>query len=155
MTDRRWGGTSEQNRLMILDASSSDTAELLGRAVATFSAVNDSVTRFISSNDTLAFVEVDGEDIVGWCWGYVLCRPDGTAMAYLHELEVSASHRGDGVGTALVRAFASAASHAGAVKMFLTTGEANHAARRVYDGIGGSLAAQGPTVNYWFALPLN
>ncbi len=36
--------------------------------------------------------------------------------------------------------------------MFLTTGEENLAARSLYESLGGGLAAQGPTVNYWFLL---
>jgi hypothetical protein len=36
--------------------------------------------------------------------------------------------------------------------MFLTTGEANAPARALYDSMGGGLADQGPTVNYWFLL---
>jgi hypothetical protein len=36
--------------------------------------------------------------------------------------------------------------------MFLSTAESNRAARRLYDAMGGGLAAQGPTVNYWFTL---
>jgi hypothetical protein len=38
--------------------------------------------------------------------------------------------------------------------MFLTTGGANRPARALYDALGGGLAEQGPTVNYWFLLPL-
>lgn len=40
----------------------------------------------------------------------------------------------------------------GATKMFLTTGAENTAERSLYDAMGGGLAAQGPTVNYWFLL---
>jgi hypothetical protein len=36
--------------------------------------------------------------------------------------------------------------------MFLTTGEDNTAARSLYEAMGGGLAEQGPTVNYWFLL---
>jgi hypothetical protein len=46
-----------------------------------------------------------------------------------------------------------AGAELGAGKMFLTTGEANAAARRLYESMGAGLATQGPTVNYWFALP--
>jgi hypothetical protein len=30
---------------------------------------------------------VDNHEVQGWCWGYVLARPDGTSMLYLHSLE--------------------------------------------------------------------
>ena len=45
-----------------------------------------------------------------------------------------------------------AGRRAGASKMFLNTAEANRPARRLYESMGGGLAAQGPTVNYWFQL---
>ncbi len=73
-------------------------------------------------------------------------------MLYVHQLDVAESHRRRGVGRDLLRAFMGAGVKAGATKMFLTTGEANVAARSLYESLGGGLAAQGPTVNYWFLL---
>ncbi|GAA1642860.1 hypothetical protein J3R03_003885 [Actinoplanes couchii] len=35
----------------------------------------------------------------------------------------------------------------------MEAGEANAAARGLYESMGAGLATQGPTVNYWFALP--
>lgn len=46
----------------------------------------------------------------------------------------------------------SAGAQAGASRMLLTTGEANVPARALYESLGGGLAAQGPTVSYWFLL---
>ncbi|SBT53442.1 Acetyltransferase (GNAT) family protein [Micromonospora auratinigra] len=73
-------------------------------------------------------------------------------MLYLHRLEVAQEHRRRGIGGALLRAFMSAGAQAGASRMFLTTGEANGPARALYESLGGGLAAQGPTVSYWFPL---
>jgi ribosomal protein S18 acetylase RimI-like enzyme len=101
---------------------------------------------------TLAFVACDGPQILGWCWGYNLVRPDDSAMVYLHQLEVDQAHRRKGIGRELMRAFMAAGARAGATKMFLTTGADNAAARSLYDSMGGGLASQGPTVNYWFLL---
>lgn len=75
-------------------------------------------------------------------------------MAYLRELEVAEWHRQRGNGRDLMLAFARVAGYRGAAKIFLTTGEANTAARTLYDSLGRGLAEQGPTVNYWFELPL-
>lgn len=41
----------------------------------------------------------------------------------------------------------------GASKMFLTAAAANTAACNLYESLGAALAAQGPTVSYWFQLP--
>lgn len=108
---------------------------------------------FAEAPATLAFVALgSSNEVVGWCWGYYLVRPDAAPMLYLHELEVAQSHRRQGHGRALVEAFIAAGRSADAAKMFLSTAEANEPARRLYDSMGGGLAAQGPTVNYWFVL---
>jgi ribosomal protein S18 acetylase RimI-like enzyme len=84
--------------------------------------------------------------------GYLLPRPDGVSMLYLHNLAVVESYRSQGIGRALMNAFMAAGRSAGATKMFLTTGAENAPARKLYDSLGGGLATQGPTVNYWVLL---
>jgi ribosomal protein S18 acetylase RimI-like enzyme len=107
---------------------------------------------YLESPATLAFVAFTGTEVSGWCWGYRLGRPDGSSMLYLHQLEVSEEHRRRGIGRQLLRAFMTAGAKAGATKMFLTTAAHNTAARSLYAALGGGLASQGPTVNYWFLL---
>ncbi|GAA1508007.1 GNAT family N-acetyltransferase [Kribbella lupini] len=107
---------------------------------------------YLRSPTSLAFVAVVGSEVVGWCWGYHLPRPDGTSMLYVHQLKVAEAHRGQGIGRELVTTFMTAGTAAGAGTMFLTTGADNTAARALYDSLGGGLAEQGPTVNYWFLL---
>jgi ribosomal protein S18 acetylase RimI-like enzyme len=108
---------------------------------------------FTGSPEPIALT-AEGDDgrAQGSCWGYVLPRPDGTTMLYLHHLEVAEQFRRRGVGRALLRAFIDAGAERGATKMFLTTGEHNAAARALYESMGAGLATQGPTVNYWFHL---
>jgi ribosomal protein S18 acetylase RimI-like enzyme len=124
---------------------------LLERAVRRFmGAEHDGV--YIRTPGALAFIASDDQAVVGWCWGYHLVRPDSSSMLYLHQLEVAADHRRTGIGRRLLRAFMAAGVQAGASKMFLTTGAGNTAARALYESMGAGLAAQGPTVNYWFRL---
>ncbi len=137
---------------MIVDVSSPAQVDLLRQATQRFAGA-DQPGAFTEAPAALAFVALGGADeVIGWCWGYHLVRPDAAPMLYLHELEVAESHRRQGHGRALVEAFVAAGRSAGAAKMFLSTAEANEPARRLYDSMGGGLAAQGPTVNYWFAL---
>ena len=68
------------------------------------------------------------------------------------RIELDEPYRRQGVGRRLLEAFMEAGRSAGASKMFLTTGEANMPARRLYEALGGGVEAQGPTVNYWFLL---
>lgn len=125
---------------------------LFERAVRTFDGTVGNGQAYLRSPGALAFVAADGDEVIAWSWGYHLLRPDGSSMLYLHRLEVRPSHRRRGIGRALLDAFMRAGVQAGATRMFLTTGEANAPARALYESMGGGLAAQGPTVNYWFRL---
>ncbi|WP_410787085.1 GNAT family N-acetyltransferase [Kribbella sp. C-35] len=125
--------------------------ELLTRAVRTFQNT-DAAPDYLAAHNTLIFVATTDDEVTGWCWGYLLPRPDGVAMLYLHNLAVVESYRSQGIGRALMNAFMDAGRSAGATKMFLTTGAENQPARALYDSLGGGLATQGATVNYWFLL---
>ncbi|MEK0098727.1 GNAT family N-acetyltransferase [Streptomyces sp. A475] len=133
---------------------SRDDLSLLERAVRHFRGAEeaDLVRAFADTPSALALVAADEAGILGWCWGHHLARPDSASMLYVHQLEVAESHQRRGVGRDLLRAFMEAGAKAGATTMFLTTGEANVAARSLYESLGGGLATQGPTVNYWFLL---
>jgi ribosomal protein S18 acetylase RimI-like enzyme len=132
---------------------SADDPGLLEAAARRFTGEPAAVTAFLDAPGTIAFVAVDGSEVRGWCWGYLLARPDGTSMLYLHSLEVAEDRRRQGIGRGLLRSFMDAGVQGGAGKMFLITGEANEAARRLYESMGAGPATQGPTVNYWFVLP--
>jgi ribosomal protein S18 acetylase RimI-like enzyme len=136
---------------MILRVSAAE-GDVFAQAARRFGGAAAGAAAFVTAPGTIAFVAVDGPDVQGWCWGYVLPRPDGTTMLYLHNLEVAEHHRQQGVGRKLLRSFMEAGVQLGASRMFLTTGESNMAARRLYESMGAGLAAQGPTVNYWFLL---
>lgn len=125
---------------------------MFDRAAALFGMVAGGGQAFLEAPHALAFVARRSEQILGWCWGYHLPRPDASSMLYLHRLEVASEHRRQGIGRALLRAFMSAGAQAGATRMFLTTGQGNAPARALYESLGGGLAAQGPTVSYWFQL---
>jgi ribosomal protein S18 acetylase RimI-like enzyme len=107
---------------------------------------------FVKAPGVLAFVAIEGDEIVGWCWGYHLDRPDATSMLYVHGLEVVEARRRQGIGRDLLQAFMEAGRQAGSSMMFLFTSEANTPARALYESLGGGLAEHGPTVNYWFLL---
>ena len=137
---------------MIIRASSTAT-DVLERAARRFTGLTTGSASFVQSPGTIAFIAVDDHEVQGWCWGYLLVRPDGTNMLYLHNLEVAETCRRRGIGRALLRSFMEAGAQLGAAKMFLITGAGNVAARRLYESMGAGLATQGPTVNYWFPLP--
>lgn len=129
----------------------SDDLPLLDRAARQFRGVAAGAT-FIESPAVMAFVASEGDEILGWCWGYRLVRPDGSMMLYVHGLDVAEAHRRRGIGRSLLTAFMAAGKAAGAATMFVFTAEANVAARSLYESMGGGPPAQGPSVNYWFLL---
>jgi ribosomal protein S18 acetylase RimI-like enzyme len=126
--------------------------ELFETAVRRFTGAANGAAAFVQCPGTVAFVAVEDHEVQGWCWGYLLARPDATTMLYLHNLEVTETCRRQGIGRGLLRSFIEAGAQLGASKMFLITGEANRAARNLYESMGAGLAEQGPTVNYWFLL---
>ncbi len=124
---------------------------LLASATMQFRNAEDART-FAALDHTIAFVAGEPETVTGYCWGCYLQRPDNSAMAYVHELEVAGPHWRRGIGRGLMLAFLGAAQQRGATKVFLTTGSGNVAARSLYEAIGGQIADQGDTTNYWWNL---
>ncbi|WP_433306051.1 hypothetical protein ACQP2F_19745 [Actinoplanes sp. CA-030573] len=55
-------------------------AGLLAAAIRRFIGDDGGAAAFAGAPGTLALVALDDQEPVGWCWGYVLPRPDGTAM---------------------------------------------------------------------------
>lgn len=141
-----------EDATVILRASSA-AVDVVEKAARRFTGDAAGVVPFVQSPGTIAFVAVEAQEVQGWCWGYLLARPDGTSMLYLHRLEVAESCRRQGIGRGLLRSFMEAGVQLGADKMFLITGDGNMAARRLYESMGAGLATQGRTVNYWFPLP--
>jgi ribosomal protein S18 acetylase RimI-like enzyme len=147
--NRQDGHTIDEQGIIRVTAAETAVFE---RAAIAFTGIADGAAAYAWAPGTVAFVAVQGDQIQGWCWGHHLARPDGASMLYLHHLEVAEASRRQGVGRRLLTAFRATGVHLGARAMFLTTGEANTAARRLYESMGAGLATQGPTVNYWFRL---
>jgi ribosomal protein S18 acetylase RimI-like enzyme len=139
--------------VFVIQRVSSTNVDIVEEAARRFANKSGDAAAFAQSPATIAFVAVEDHEVRGWCWGYLLPRPDGTSMLYLHNLEVAEHYWRQGIGRELLRSFIAAGAQLGAVKMFLITGESNTAARRLYESMGAELATQGPTVNYWFLLP--
>lgn len=93
----------------------------------------------LRSDRSVALVATAGSATVGYVLGAVVPMPiyEGGA-AFLQELYVQASDRGDGVGTALVDAFSDWASERGATRVVLATSRAG----AFYESIGFTTRAQ-------------
>jgi hypothetical protein len=64
---------------MILRASSA-ALDVIEEAARRFTGVVAGVASFVQSAGTVAFDAVDDHKVQGWCWGYLLARPDGASM---------------------------------------------------------------------------
>lgn len=122
--------------------------ELLGRAISLFrDAEAVASDLFLEDPRTHAFVAIDGEDPVGWCFGYELFRPEGRWMMLLYGIDVVQVRRREGVGRQLLDAFVELARSKGHQKMWLLTDAGNEAARRLYEGAGGDATQK---LGYWW-----
>jgi GNAT superfamily N-acetyltransferase len=75
---------------------------------------------------------------------------------YVEELYVVPTHRGRGLGRAMIEAALQLAREEGAAEMHLATGETDVAARALYESLGFSNREEAPDgpVNYFYARSL-
>lgn len=91
-----------------------------------------------------------GGEVVGWCWGYHLVRPDGRSKVYLHELEVIPAARRKGHGRRLLDEMLSLARRHGAEKLFLITEHSNQPARQLYESYRALVLDDGGSIVHWW-----
>ncbi|MDJ0768516.1 MAG: GNAT family N-acetyltransferase [Ilumatobacter sp.] len=111
--------------------------------------------RFLADPNTLvlgAFDVASGVPLpVGWAWAVGIRQPNGWSMAYLHQLDVVASHRRRGIGRQLVEHAMAVARQRGHDRFWLSTGGHNEVANAMYASLGGERKELGD-VNYWWQL---
>ena len=71
----------------------------------------------------------------GFVWGHLLPRYDRAPMLLLYSIDVAATHRQAGIGTALIEAMRTCDPGGG---MWVLTNEANRAAIALYAGAGAT-----------------
>jgi len=101
------------------------------------------VARFIERGDATFLLAGSGPDGIA----EIRLRPSlmsGALDAYLEELYVAPATRGQGMGRALLEAAMETAREEGATHMDLGTGEADTAARALYESLGFTNREGGP-----------
>lgn len=106
---------------------------LVARIVADYGSQHD------PKRETAWIVEVDGEPV-----GCVFCVSRNPNTAQLRILLVDPKGRGLGIGERLVTECIRFAKRAGYHKMMLWTNDVLTSARRIYEGAGFTLTAEGP-----------
>ena len=111
--------------------------ELLDRAVRTFQdAPTAAPDMFLGDPHCHAFAATEGDEVIGWCFGYELFRPEGRWMMLLARLDVVEERRRDGIGKELLERFVGFARSKGHDKMWLFADAGHDAARRLFEGVG-------------------
>jgi GNAT superfamily N-acetyltransferase len=111
--------------------------ELLSRAVATFTEGDAAAPDlFLSDPRTHAFVALEREEVVGWCYGAELFRPEGRWMMLLYGIDVVERARRRRVGRELLDRFVELARSKGHDRMWLFTDAGRVAARALYEDAG-------------------
>ena len=88
---------------------------------------------------------------IGLAWGLQMRSPSGRLTTYVHELDVHANWRRQGVGSALITEAMALARRRGSTRFWLSTGGHNETAQALYESLGGDRKPLGD-VNYWWEL---
>lgn len=92
---------------------------------------------FLGQENSQGFVAVQDGTIIGFAYGYVLAKPDGSKTFYVHSVDVMAEYQGKGHGCRLMEEVCDFAEAQGCSKTFLLTGTDNTAAIRCHEKAGG------------------
>lgn len=99
---------------------------------------DDSIERFLGSDDHHLLLALDGDEPVGFVTGVELTHPDKGVEMFLYELAVDERARRRGIGRALVEALADLARERGCRGMWVLTDEDNVAAVATYRRAGAT-----------------
>jgi ribosomal protein S18 acetylase RimI-like enzyme len=93
-------------------------------------------TALLADDRTIFLAAFDGDEPVGFVFGYDLPRRHGApSIRFVYELEVAESHRRRGIASALMRELRRSS---GATEAFVLTEPENDAANALYESLGGT-----------------
>lgn len=103
----------------------------------------DGIRNFLKKDENWMFAAVDGERIIGFVYGYELCRFDGKGtMLYLHEVGVMECFWRQGIGYGLFTELKNACKAKNICKIFLATSQNNVAANALYRKLNGEFSPE-------------
>ena len=92
-------------------------------------------TALLADERTIFVAAFDGDEPVGFAFGYLLPRRHGEpSMLFVYELDVAEAHRRRGLATRLMQELF---AHAGGAEAFVLTEPDNDAANATYAKLGG------------------
>jgi ribosomal protein S18 acetylase RimI-like enzyme len=110
----------------------------------------DATRRFLADPGHHLFVAYEDGVAAGFVTGVEMTHPDKGTEMFLSELGVDESHRGKGIGTALVAALAERARSSNCIGMWVLTDRDNVAAMRTYTAAGGTDPSEQTMISWTF-----
>ncbi len=105
---------------------------------------------FLSQPKNILVGAFDNDQPVGIGIGYVLARTETSSpMFYIHDIEVAAHARRQGVGREIIEVFVQLTRQANALKMFVITDRGNEAAMGLYESAGAKPMVTDDLVYEW------
>jgi ribosomal protein S18 acetylase RimI-like enzyme len=99
-------------------------------------ALANATRQFLNDSRHHLLIAYDDGEPVGFVTGVEMTHPDKGTEMFLYELEVSATHQRNGIGTALVTRLEMLARERGCYGMWVITSDDNAAALATYAGAG-------------------
>ena len=131
---------SEQNLALMLDFIDDENTKYDVAGLKTF----------MGEKNTYGYIAVHNGIAIGFAHGYVLNRPDGRKIYYLHAIDIMKEWQNQGYGTELVRFVHEHSKTLGCYKMFLLTYKHNASACRCYEKAGGICNAASDDIVFAF-----
>ena len=120
-------------RLALADAESLE--EIIFQSGACFD--KQAFSKFIKAQGNYAFGVFENNKVIGWAYCYLLLRPDGDRMLFLHSIDILKEFQNKGYGSQLIKHIADYARESGYSELFVITDKGNPSACRIYEKAGG------------------
>lgn len=120
-----------------------------GRPSATHEADYSYVVDFLKNSSNYFIVATESGEPIGFVLAYELERLDGPQpMMLFYEVNVLESKRRQGAAKAMINLLKTICQERNILKMWVLTNEANQAAMRTYESIGGQLVKEDDMVMF-------
>jgi ribosomal protein S18 acetylase RimI-like enzyme len=93
---------------------------------------------FLADPQHHIFVAIDDGEVVGMATGVHYVHPDKPPQLFINEVGVASSHRGRGIGRALLDKLVRRAAELGCTEAWVLTDHDNVAAQRLYESAGAT-----------------
>jgi GNAT superfamily N-acetyltransferase len=138
--------------IRLLQPGDDDVLDTIGPEVFDSALDRQATNEFLRDPRHHIVVAIDGDAVVGFASAVHYVHPDKPSPElWINEVGVASTHRGRGIGKAVLATLLDHARHLGCVEAWVLTDRGNQAAMRLYESSGGS-EARTDQVMFTFAL---